>query len=117
MPKVGEKSERPWGAWQTVDAAPGFQVKRITVRPGGRLSLQSHEHRSEHWLVAAGEAEVTVGDEVRRLRTGEHVDVPLRARHRLANPGEETLELVEVQLGDYLEEDDITRYEDDYGRE
>ena len=103
---------RPWGSFYVLDEGSGFKVKRIVVSPGGRLSLQSHKHRSEHWTVVCGEATVTVGEAVARLRRGESVDIRLGDRHRLENLGEGDLELIEVQLGDYLGEDDIIRYDD-----
>lgn len=111
-----EFDRRPWGSYEVLDEAPGFKVKRIEVRPGQRLSLQSHEHRAEHWVVAGGRAVVTVGDQEISLLPGEHVHIPQGARHRLANQDEEALLLIEVQTGTYLGEDDIVRYEDDYSR-
>lgn len=107
---------RPWGHYRSVDSGAGFQVKRIVVNPGGRLSLQRHAKRTEHWIVVAGTAEVTVGDETRRLGPTESVMVPLGAVHRLVNPGKDTLHLVEVQSGAYVGEDDIERLDDAYGR-
>ncbi len=108
---------RPWGWYESLANAPGFQVKRIMVRPGGRLSLQSHRHRAEHWVVVSGTAQVTIGDTVRTLAVNQSCYVPLGERHRLENPGEHELHLIEVQSGDYLGEDDITRYDDVYARE
>lgn len=108
---------RPWGFYQTADATGGrYQVKRICVHPGGRLSLQKHFHRAEHWVVVQGTAEVTVGDEVRLVHENESVYVPTGAVHRLANPGRIALELIEVQVGSYLGEDDIVRLDDVYHR-
>ncbi|MGH6948132.1 MAG: phosphomannose isomerase type II C-terminal cupin domain [Kiloniellales bacterium] len=107
---------RPWGSYQSLAEAPGFQVKRIEVTPGKRLSLQRHARRAEHWVIVSGLARVTRNDEVRELGAGDHVDIPLGAAHRLENPGREPLVLIEVQLGDYLGEDDIERLADDYGR-
>jgi mannose-6-phosphate isomerase len=107
---------RPWGAFHVLDEQPGFKVKRITVTPGGRLSLQSHKHRSEHWTVVNGVATVTVDASVVDLKRGQSVDVPLGAKHRLENLGSELVEIIEVQFGDYLGEDDIVRYEDVYNR-
>lgn len=107
---------RPWGSYRGVDRGARFQVKRIVVAPGRRLSLQSHRHRAEHWIVVAGEAEVTRNEEVFRLSPNQSTYIPLGAIHRLGNPGEEPLHLIEVQSGDYLGEDDIERYEDVYGR-
>ena len=108
---------RPWGWYETLSLGPRFQVKMIMVRPGAKLSLQSHVHRAEHWVVVAGAARVTVGDEVRLLTENESVYVPLGAVHRLENPGKLPLRLIEVQSGAYLGEDDITRYEDVYARD
>jgi mannose-1-phosphate guanylyltransferase/mannose-1-phosphate guanylyltransferase/mannose-6-phosphate isomerase len=107
---------RPWGWYETLCLGGRFQVKRIMVRPGGVLSLQSHVHRSEHWIVVAGTAEVTIGDEVRLVSENESVYIPLGARHRMANPGRVPMYLIEVQTGTYLGEDDIVRYEDVYNR-
>ena len=107
---------RPWGAFHVLDEGEGFKVKRITVNPGGKLSLQSHKHRGEHWTVVSGIATVTVDDTVKDLRRSEAVDIPKGARHRLENMHDETVEIIEVQFGDYLGEDDIVRYEDIYNR-
>ena len=107
---------RPWGFYQTADLGARYQVKRICVNSGGRLSLQKHFHRSEHWVVVRGVAEVTVGDEIRLVHENESVYVPIGAVHRLANPGKIPLELIEVQVGSYLGEDDILRLEDVYQR-
>jgi mannose-1-phosphate guanylyltransferase/mannose-6-phosphate isomerase len=107
---------RPWGYYQTLDLGPRFQVKRILVNPGQRLSLQSHYHRAEHWVVVRGTAEVTRNEETLVVRENESVYLPLGAVHRLANPGRIPLELIEVQSGSYLGEDDIVRYEDVYNR-
>ncbi len=107
---------RPWGWYETLSLGPRFQVKRIMVHPGGVLSLQSHVHRAEHWVVVEGAARVTVGEEVRLLGENQSVYIPLGAVHRLENPGKLDLHLIEVQSGPYLGEDDITRYEDVYAR-
>ena len=109
-------AQRPWGSYRVTDRGDGFQVKRITVSPGGRLSLQRHRHRAEHWVVVSGEATVTVGDLVRTVRPSEHVHVPRGAVHRLENFGDGPLTLIEVQTGSYLGEDDIERLEDIYER-
>ncbi len=113
---VHKKVYRPWGWYEDVDIAPRFKVKRITVKPGGVLSLQKHFHRAEHWVVVSGTALVTRGDERFILREDESTYIPLGQVHRLENPGKIPLELVEVQSGSYLEEDDIERLEDVYGR-
>ncbi len=110
------KVHRPWGSYQSIDQGPRFQVKRIVVRQGGRLSLQMHHHRAEHWVVVRGTARVTLGDEVKTVHENESVYIPIGARHRLENPGKIDLELIEVQTGSYLGEDDIVRIEDDYRR-
>ncbi len=107
---------RPWGWYETLCLGGRFQVKRIMVKPGGVLSLQSHMHRSEHWIVVAGTAEVTVGDTVRLVTENEGVYIPLGAKHRMANRGKLPMYLIEVQTGAYLGEDDILRYEDVYNR-
>lgn len=107
---------RPWGSYDSIDQDEGFQVKRIKVKPGGRLSLQSHARRAEHWIVVRGTARVTRDNDVFELHANQSTYIPLGAKHRLENPGEEVLELIEVQSGDYLGEDDIVRYEDVYGR-
>lgn len=108
--------KRPWGRFDSLDRGERHQVKRITVDPGGRLSLQYHHHRSEHWIVVAGTARVTVGEDVMALQPGEQVFIPQGAVHRLENMGSEPVEIIEVQLGSYLGEDDIVRVEDVYGR-
>ena len=108
---------RPWGWFETLALADRYQVKRIVVKPGAALSLQSHFHRSEHWTVVTGTAKVTVDDEVRLLGENQSVYIPLGAVHRMENPGKVNLELIEVQTGAYLGEDDIVRYEDVYARE
>jgi mannose-1-phosphate guanylyltransferase/mannose-6-phosphate isomerase len=107
---------RPWGWYQTMDLGERFRVKRIVVLPGKRFSLQKHHHRAEHWVVVRGTAEVVRDDETLLLRENESVYLPLGCVHRLSNPGRIPVEIVEVQTGAYLEEDDIVRFEDDYGR-
>ncbi len=107
---------RPWGSFYIIDAGPGFQVKRLVVRPQGRLSLQSHKHRSEHWTVVSGQPTVTVGDTVTTMIRGQSIDIALGDRHRLENFGDVDAEVIEVQFGDYVGEDDIVRYEDVYDR-
>ncbi len=107
---------RPWGRFYVLDEGPGFKVKRIVVTPNGRLSLQSHRHRSEHWAIVSGEATVTIGEGVHTLRRGDSIDIALGERHRLENYGDVDVEVVEVQFGDYLGEDDIIRYDDAYER-
>lgn len=107
---------RPWGWYQSVDRGERFKVKRINVTPGRKLSLQRHHHRAEHWVVVKGTAEVTIDDTVTLLRENESIYIPMGATHRLANPGRIPVEIIEVQTGGYLEEDDIVRIEDDFGR-
>ena len=114
MPIYSE--ERPWGSFQVIDEGQGFKVKRIVVKEGGRLSLQSHKHRSEHWTVVNGTATVTVDNSVAAMKRGAAIDVPLGAKHRLENLHQGEVEIIEVQFGDYLGEDDIIRYEDAYAR-
>ncbi len=107
---------RPWGWYDSVDNGGRFQVKRIVVKPGGTLSLQMHHHRAEHWIVVSGTAKVTKGDDVFLVSENESTYIPLGTRHRLENPGRLPLEMIEVQSGSYLGEDDIVRFEDVYGR-
>jgi mannose-1-phosphate guanylyltransferase/mannose-6-phosphate isomerase len=107
---------RPWGWYDSIDSGARFQVKRIMVKPGASLSLQMHHHRAEHWIVVSGTAEVTNGDQVILLTENQSTYIPLGTTHRLANPGKVPLEIIEVQSGSYLGEDDIVRFEDTYGR-
>lgn len=107
---------RPWGYYQGIDLGSRYQVKRIVVNPGAKLSLQKHFHRSEHWVVVRGTAEVTIGSECRIIHENESTYIPIGSAHRLANPGKIPLELIEVQAGSYLGEDDIVRLNDEYGR-
>ncbi|MFN5700050.1 MAG: cupin domain-containing protein, partial [Betaproteobacteria bacterium] len=110
------KVHRPWGWYDSIDQGPRFQVKRIMVKPGASLSLQMHHHRAEHWIVVSGTAEVTNGDQTIMLSENQSTYIPLGQVHRLANPGKVPLEIIEVQSGSYLGEDDIVRFEDSYGR-
>ena len=110
------RNHRPWGWYQTMDLGERFRVKRIVVKPGAKLSLQRHHHRAEHWVVVRGTAEVTVDGTVSVLHENQSAYIPIGAIHRLANPGKIAVELIEVQTGTYLEEDDIERIEDDFGR-
>ena len=107
---------RPWGSFEAIDKGDRYQVKQIVVKPGERLSLQMHHHRAEHWVVVEGAARVTRGDDTFMLNENESVFIPKGARHRLENPGNKPLRLIEVQSGEYLGEDDIVRFEDSYGR-
>ncbi len=112
----GEADTRPWGRWEVLAAAPGYAVKRITVLPGGILSLQRHRHRAEHWIIVAGSGRITRDAEIFDRMAGEAVEIPRGAVHRIANPGGETLVFIEVQIGAILAESDIERLEDSYGR-
>jgi mannose-1-phosphate guanylyltransferase/mannose-6-phosphate isomerase len=107
---------RPWGAYEALDASDGFLVKRITVNPGARLSLQRHQHRAEHWIVVRGTAKVTCGEQVLECTANQSVYIPIGEKHRLENLGEDILEIIEVQSGALLSEDDIERFDDLYGR-
>lgn len=110
------KVYRPWGSYDAIDMGDRFQVKRISVKPGGSLSLQMHHHRAEHWIVVRGTGRITRGDEVLLLTENQSTYIPLGVRHRLENPGKLPLEMIEVQSGSYLGEDDIVRFDDAYGR-
>ncbi|MBF0095065.1 MAG: cupin domain-containing protein, partial [Alphaproteobacteria bacterium] len=107
---------RPWGQYRSIDGGERFQVKHITVQPGGKLSLQMHHHRTEHWIVVHGTARVTRGNDTFLLHENHSTYIPLGVLHRLENPGKVPLWLIEVQSGSYLGEDDIVRVEDNYGR-
>jgi mannose-1-phosphate guanylyltransferase/mannose-6-phosphate isomerase len=107
---------RPWGAYDSVDTGERYQVKRITVKPGARLSLQMHHHRAEHWVVVKGTAQITIGDEVKLVSENQSVYIPVGVKHCLENPGKLPIELIEIQSGSYLGEDDIVRFDDKYGR-
>ena len=111
-----ERTERPWGWYETVSEVVGNKVKRIRVHPGQKLSLQKHHQRAEHWVVVLGRAQVTVGERVVELIPGQHIDIAIGEIHRLANQTPDPVEIVEVQFGSYLGEDDIVRLQDDYGR-
>ena len=111
------RDHRPWGWFETLALADRFQVKRIVVKPGAALSLQSHVHRSEHWIVVSGTARVTVDETVTLVTENQSIYVPLGAVHRMENPGKVPMVLIEVQTGSYLGEDDIIRYEDVYARD
>jgi len=115
-PLIHRRVYRPWGSYETVDEGERFKVKRITVKPGASLSLQLHHKRAEHWIVVKGTALVTVDEREVELVENESIYIPVEERHRLENPGDEPLELIEVQSGRYLGEDDIVRFEDNYGR-
>ena len=110
------KVNRPWGTFDSIDSGERFKVKRISVKPGGRLSLQKHKKRAEHWVVIRGKAKVTRGNKVFELKENESTYIPIGVVHRLENPCDSELEIIEVQTGTYFGEDDIYRYEDEYGR-
>ena len=114
--EVFPKDHRPWGWFESLALGDRFQVKRICVKPGAALSLQSHKYRSEHWIVVEGKAKVTIDSEITMVEEGQSVYVPLGAIHRMENPGKQNMLLIEVQIGTYFGEDDITRYEDVYER-
>jgi mannose-6-phosphate isomerase-like protein (cupin superfamily) len=113
---VREFDERPWGRYEVLEERPGFKVKVLEIKPGSRLSLQRHARRGEHWVVVAGVADVVCGEQELQLARGEHIHIPPQTNHRLGNSGSQPLAIIEVQLGDYLGEDDIVRLEDDYKR-
>jgi mannose-1-phosphate guanylyltransferase len=113
---VHAKVHRPWGSYEGVDSGIRHQVKNIMVKPGEKLSVQMHHHRAEHWIVVSGTANVTIGDETRLVAENESVYIPIGEVHALENPGKIPLELIEVQTGSYLGEDDIVRFTDRYGR-
>lgn len=114
--QVKGAESRPWGSYTVLEEGPGYKIKRIEVKPGHRLSLQMHHHRSEHWIVVSGTAKVECGGEEKLLFSNQSTYVPACTQHRLANPGVIPLVLIEVQNGQYLGEDDIIRYHDDYAR-
>ncbi|MCY4039982.1 MAG: phosphomannose isomerase type II C-terminal cupin domain [Gammaproteobacteria bacterium] len=113
---VGDSDTRPWGAWQVLAIGDGFVIKKIDVMPGARLSLQSHAHRSEHWTILHGSAEVTVGARTVRLGRDETVFIPAQTKHRIHNVGKTGLSFIEIQTGSILDESDIERFDDEYGR-
>lgn len=114
--KLGELDNRPWGSWEVLAVHGDYVVKHIRVLPGKRLSLQRHQYREEVWVITRGIAEVTLGEEVQTLKTGDCVRIPLQVWHRIHNTGGEVLEFVETQTGSRFDEDDIERREDDFGR-
>lgn len=114
--ETGKTYTRPWGTYTTLEIAPGYQVKSITVNPGGRLSLQSHQKRAEHWVVVQGRPTITIDADTREYTVNQAVYIPTEARHRLENFTQEPVVIVEVQVGSYLGEDDIVRYSDVYQR-
>lgn len=113
---MNEENIRPWGRYDVLDTGGKYQVKRIIVEPLQRLSYQSHKQRSEYWVVVSGTAEITLDGQVNVYTVGDTVFIPISVKHRVKNPGTDKLIFIEVQLGDYLGEDDIERFDDDYGR-
>ncbi len=111
-----KQAETPWGQWEVLLDEPTYKVKRITVLPGKRLSYQKHFKRQEHWMIVAGKALVTLNDQEISLTTGQAIDIPQEAAHRIANPFELPMTFIEIQKGSYFGEDDIVRLQDDYGR-
>ena len=116
FPGAGVTETRPWGSFTTLEEGNGYKIKRIEVNPGHRLSLQMHYHRSEHWIILSGTAKVTCGDTVELLEANQSTYVPQCTAHRLENPGVIKLVIIEVQNGEYLGEDDLVRFQDDYAR-
>ena len=113
---IGERDTRPWGSWEVVAIGPNYTLKRIEVSAGARLSLQYHEFRAEHWTIVEGWAEIEIDGELRTALAGDHICIPLRAPHRIRNIGRTPLTFIEVQMGELLDENDIVRIVDDYGR-
>lgn len=115
--EIGKIYQRPWGSYQTLALEPGYQLKILIIYPGGRLSLQKHFKRAEHWVVVAGNPTLTIGEEKKVYSRNDSVFIPIEALHRIENFTDEACTLIEVQVGDYLGEDDIVRLEDVYGRQ
>lgn len=116
MAEEANRTDRPWGSFFILEDGPSSKVKRLLVKPGERLSLQSHKFRDEHWVIIRGIAQVTLNDNTTEYRYGQHVYVPRGTKHRISNSGNEPVEIIEVQTGESFAEEDITRYSDDYGR-
>ena len=114
--KKGDKDSRPWGTWEVLDAGDGFCVKRICVTPGNILSLQLHHFRAEHWIIVKGEALVTLGDEKIIKKANESVYIPAETKHRIQNNTQKNMDFIEIQTGENLDENDIVRFQDSYGR-
>lgn len=113
---VGDADDRPWGRWEVLATGETYISKRITVKPGGKLSLQLHHHRQEHWVIVEGQARVTIGEEIKDFGPNSHVFIPVETKHRIENVGDQPVVFIEVQYGDTLDENDIVRLEDVYGR-
>ena len=114
--KRGDKDTRPWGTWEVLDCGETFCVKKICVTPHNQLSLQLHHHRGEHWIIVKGEAKVTLGEDILVRKQDESIYIPVNTKHRIQNDTESDVEFIEVQTGDKLDENDIVRFEDIYGR-
>ncbi len=114
--KMGEKDQRPWGEWETIDVGETYIVKRITVHPGGKLSLQKHNYRNEHWIIVQGKAFVTLGEEQKIYQENDHIFIPVKTTHRVENKETSNLIFIEIQTGDILDEKDIIRLDDKYNR-
>lgn len=114
--KIGDTDTRPWGRWEVLSIGDGFIIKKIDVNPGAKLSLQSHDHRSEHWTILSGQADITLDDEVLSLTKNGTVFIPVKSKHRIENTGDDMMSFIEIQTGATLDENDIVRYQDDYGR-
>lgn len=112
----GQRDTRPWGTWEVLDCGETFCVKRIKVTPGSKLSLQLHHHRAEHWIIVKGTALVTLGEKIFTKHTDEHIFIPVDTKHRIENATESDVEFIEIQAGDNLDENDIVRLDDIYGR-
>jgi len=113
---IGDVGERPWGSWKVLAVDQNFVIKRIDVKPGHRLSLQRHHHRSEHWTIIIGEAKITIGDTIKNIGLNDTVFIPAKTKHQIQNESYGTLSFIEIQTGPILDEDDIERFADDYGR-
>ena len=114
--KRGQNDKRPWGTWEVIDCGDGFCVKHIVVEPNGILSLQLHHERAEYWNIVRGVAVVTLGEETKEIKAGESVYIPVKTKHRIQNNSSEPMDFIEVQVGENLDENDIVRFEDKYGR-
>lgn len=114
--KIGEKDTRPWGTWEITDIGTNYIIKKITVLPHQKLSLQLHHHRNEHWIIVSGTVLVTIGDSQKTISENTHLYIPKETKHRLENPTDESICFIEIQTGELLDETDIIRFEDIYGR-
>lgn len=114
--KRGQNDTRPWGTWEVIDCGDGYCVKHIVVNPGGILSLQLHHFRAEHWIIVNGKATITLGENIINKNSGENIYIPIETKHRIQNQSTELLEFIEIQVGNNLDENDIVRFEDKYGR-